>query len=332
MHWEGGEEVSRCFAIWDQQLASLQSNPKMWDEVLEELKSATECSAHYLARSAVAKGGQSLLHLAVLHDRLDCIALLANKTTLCERRNEFGLTPLDLALFLHKQKSAELLSNVPYSRDFLSQPNIYCEEPERLKSLNLEYLPQPVFDSYEVMEDILMHNLRAKQEDAIPHDRIWMGIYYDKEIQNSSHPPMTVHWIDEGIGFGVFAKERILPCSFVGEYTGVIQRRTRRPVRESNYVFRYTAWKIGKLHYIADAERMGNFTRFINHSDEPNVALVCAYWRGLPRLIFISLKELTEGVQLTFDYGRTYWRQSPYVKLRPVPFKNRLNLIYAIRQ
>jgi SET domain-containing protein len=143
-----------------------------------------------------------------------------------------------------------------------------------------------------------------------------MGVYYDQEIQNGIHPRMTVRWIDEEIGFGLFAAERILPCLYVGEYTGLIQERKTKHIKESNYCVRYTAWPMGKRQYVIDAQNMGNFTRFINHSDSPNISLVCAYWRGLPRLIFISLQEIPKGAQLTFDYGKTFWKQSPGIVKR----------------
>lgn len=259
----------------------------------------------------------SPLHSAVLKDQLAHIQALSQAKDLTEDRNYWGLTAFELAAFLHKKKSVEILSQgkVPQS-DYLSQPNVEFTEPERVKNLHFDYLTHPIFANVEVLEDILSHNHLLKQENKIPHNRIWMGIYYSKEIQFGFHPRVSVQWIDSEIGFGVFAEERIMPCSFIGEYTGLVQERQGKHKRESNYCVRYTNWPVGKKVYVIDAERMGNFTRHLNHSDNPNTTLVCASFRGLPRILIISLKEVPQGTQLTFDYGKTFWKQSPQLVKR----------------
>lgn len=251
------------------------------------------------------------LHSAVLDDHLAHIKLLSEETEHLESRDRWGLTPLELASFLHKKKSVELLSKGKNSYCYLSQPNVLFKDPELIKDLHLEYLAQPIFSDVETLEDLLQHNLALKQENRIPYDRVWMGIYYSREIEYGFHPLVSVKWIDPEVSFGVFAEERIMPCSFIGEYTGVVQPRQLKHTRESNYCVRYTAWQMGKKVYVIDSERMGNFTRHINHSDHPNTTLACAYFRGLPRILIISLKEIPEGTQLTFDYGKTFWKQSP---------------------
>ncbi len=196
------------------------------------------------------------------------------------------------------------------SRNFSEQPNI-----ELIGDFSgLEYLPQPIYESREVQDKILEHTSKAKRKNAIGQDRIWLGVYYDKEIQNRIHPRLAVRWIDESIGYGVFARERILPRTFLGEYTGLIQERKLRHERESTYTFRYTTWQTSRQKYVIDAERMGNFTRFINHSDQPNAEALSVYCRGMARMIFVSLSEIQEGEQIHFDYGKIFWKQLPHLK------------------
>lgn len=84
------------------------------------------------------QNGQSLLHLAVLDDQMDCIALLSKDRNLQVRRNRF----------------------------------------------------------------------RAKREGAIERDRIWMGVYYDKEIEEGIPSKVFVRWIDAKIGYTAFTQKR----------------------------------------------------------------------------------------------------------------------------
>jgi len=61
-----------------------------------------------------------------------------------------------------------------------------------------------------------------------------------------------------------------------------------------------------------------NFTRFINHNAKPNLSLQSVYWRGVPRMIFLALKEISPGTQLTFDYGHLFWKECREI---PVAFE-----------
>ncbi|KAG2420915.1 hypothetical protein HFD88_000529 [Aspergillus terreus] len=54
--------------------------------------------------------------------------------------------------------------------------------------------------------------------------------------------------------------------------------------------------------------RMGNFTRFINHSCRPNSQFQRFYWRGTERIIVVS-RGVSAGTEITVDYSDHYWRQ-----------------------
>lgn len=294
---------------WQDRLNQLTKNPALWKKFRKDLVGISKedwiCLCHFASNDDL----QTVLHLAVLNDEMECISRLKSDNDLFWRRNQFGLTALELACYLHKTKSMAILDPEMQRKSFLDQPNIEFEDCQPMAASHVELLNQPIFESNDVLEEIFTFTDQAKAREEIPPDRIWMGVYYDQEIQHGIYPRMAVCWIDSEIGLGVFARERILPCTFVGEYTGVIQKRTKRIVAESDYCFRYTSWKMGRQSFVIDAKNMGNFTRFINHSDQPNTSLICTYWRGAPRLILVSLKEISEGSQLTLDYGKTFWKQ-----------------------
>ncbi|KAL4893833.1 SET domain-containing protein [Aspergillus ambiguus] len=54
--------------------------------------------------------------------------------------------------------------------------------------------------------------------------------------------------------------------------------------------------------------RMGNFTRFINHSCRPNSQFQRFYWRGKERIVVVS-RGILAGTEITVDYSDHYWRQ-----------------------
>ncbi len=252
-----------------------------------------------LSRLPSTHEGRTLLHLAVMENRLDVVSQLRKDPSLKFRRDSFGLSPLEMAQLLNRKEAIQLLDPLAEVPSFPSLPEIK----------QFEYLSHPVFETREALEKILSSVAAAKREDKIPAEKIWMGIYFDKEIRKGLHPPVSVRPINQEVGYGVFADKKIAPCTYVGEYTGIIQERKPKQLIDKHHCLRYTIWE-GKKNFAIDAEEKGNFTRFINHSDKPNLGLQSVYWRGIPRMIFIALKEIRENGQLTFDYGPLFWKHS----------------------
>jgi SET domain-containing protein len=62
---------------------------------------------------------------------------------------------------------------------------------------------------------------------------------------------------------------------------------------------------------VIDAEEKGNFTRFINHSDEPNLTSRWIVVDGIYHVILFANQLIPKGTQLTYDYGPNYWSQRP---------------------
>lgn len=283
------EEIRR-----QQSLDRLSEGKIHWEKFLEQ-EDFRACS-----RLASSQNGRSLLHLAVLDARLDVMAALSQDPSLKTRQDTFGLSPIDVAQLLDRKDCLQLLQPLA---DLSPQPTL-----PPLKDFT--YLSRPLFENKETFENVLNLVGRAKKEDKIPAEKIWMGVYFDKELRKGIHPLVSVRLVDAEVGFGVFAEKKIPACTFVGEYTGVVQERLPKELKEKCYCLRYPMWE-GKRNFAVDGENRGNFTRFINHSLKPNLCLQSIYWRGIPRMIFVALKEIREGGQLTFDYGPLFWKESP---------------------
>lgn len=290
---------------WQYILNQIAERKVGWEALLKE--SQTPLHKHPVNRLITTQGGNTLLHLAILHQKADWVQKLIEDPSLKMRRNGQGLTPLELALFLDRKTCLAHL-HPQTSSSFRTQPNVSF--PDELFE-DLEYLSCPVFESEKVFEEVLQKTRKAKLEDAILPEKIWLGVYFDKEIQKGLHPAVSIRHVDNEVGYGVFAEQRIPPCGYLGEYTGCIQQKASKLLKDKQYCVRYSVWNITRKNFTVDAEKRGNFTRFINHSANPNLGLQSVYWKGIPRMIFVALQEILPGTQLTFDYGSYFWKESP---------------------
>ena len=55
----------------------------------------------------------------------------------------------------------------------------------------------------------------------------WLGFFYAKEILCGCQIQLTIAWINQKAGYGVFANQEIARNACIGEYTGLIRKRSR---------------------------------------------------------------------------------------------------------
>jgi SET domain-containing protein len=107
----------------------------------------------------------------------------------------------------------------------------------------------------------------------------------------------------EGAGQGLFTKVRIEEKDTLGYYTGEIidEKEFHNPERPfSGYVL----W-VCRTHIIVGDGPKANSTRYINHSDEPNVLLiVSSRWKTAR---FEALRTIEPSEEIFFNYGEDYW-------------------------
>jgi uncharacterized protein len=178
-------------------------------------------------------------------------------------------------------------------------------ELEKLPSF--KYLAAIAFESTEDKEDILARGLAKLQCKQVKTEALELGRKFKDKVENGFIPAVSVRWIDERIGHGLFAEELIEKGSYCGEYTGIVRRNDRRYFEPmNNYCYEYPVLdEIGRS-FVVDATQ-GNLTRFINHSSEPNLRPVHVFADGFYHLIFIALENIEKGMQLSYDYGENYW-------------------------
>jgi uncharacterized protein len=136
---------------------------------------------------------------------------------------------------------------------------------------------------------------------------LWLGALHKKDITHSKAEHLTIRWIGPEIGYGVITEKNLSAWSFVGEYAGVLRTRGLFKREINDYCFMYPYLGIPWYPLTIDSEKWGNFTRFINHSDTPNLESYSFFFEGQFRIGFRTLREVQAGEELRYDYGDIYW-------------------------
>ncbi len=107
----------------------------------------------------------------------------------------------------------------------------------------------------------------------------------------------------EGAGRGLFSKVQIKVEDTIGYYTGEIisEEQFHDPERPFSA---YVLW-VCRTHIILGEGPKSNYTRYINHSDDPNAFLVVSSRWKTAR--FEALRNIEPGEEIFFNYGEDYW-------------------------
>lgn len=154
------------------------------------------------------------------------------------------------------------------------------------------------------------------------------------------------------LGYGIFLHpeaEPILRGTVISPYAGKVFIKPQSVIDESDYAFAPVAdirlskkdhelfdthrrWHPKRLYEVViDADQVGNFTRFINHSEKPNVA---AEELAVPKnayglepvpieIVYIAKKKIQPGEQLLVSYegeANSYWA---VLGVKPLPITPR---------
>ncbi|MEJ2680313.1 MAG: SET domain-containing protein-lysine N-methyltransferase [Gammaproteobacteria bacterium] len=141
---------------------------------------------------------------------------------------------------------------------------------------------------------------------------IWLAAVHKDQLDHPKEPTCTVRFINKHIGYGVFAEHRYNTGEWIGEYVGTINlRHMFSAERDTTYIMEYPVPALPGYCWSIDARKMGNFTRFINHHDNPNCSMGVAFDGFILRLVLLARRSINPGQELTLDYGTDYWRRRP---------------------
>ena len=144
---------------------------------------------------------------------------------------------------------------------------------------------------------------------------IYMNWVFDNEDQISLIPThhkimmennlfnknISVRYVDEIIGYGIFSDGFIRQDEYIGEYTGIVH-----DISNSANPFSISYPSLLGNHQI-DASQYGNIIRFINHDSAPNCRFEHVLHNNFVHITCVALKSIEINCQLTVDYGKSYW-------------------------
>lgn len=247
----------------------------------------------------------TLLHLAAIYQNKEAIKKLLEQGANPQKRNAFSFSFYDLAYYLLEQNTGE------------NRIGIYSQKEHRIKYINekqfeaffsVKYLDHLQFASYSALQWVYEKNERQLKKGDVNKTNHWTRALLEKELRKKSLPDIYIKWINAFIGYGIFAAKDIPEYTFIGEYSGLIKRRRRRRDLGNDYIFGYVTGP-SDTPYMIDAEKYGNFVRFINHSDEPNLTSRWIISDNISHIVLFANRFIPKDTQLTYDYGPYYWKR-----------------------
>jgi len=192
----------------------------------------------------------------------------------------------------------------------------YRSSDEKLHPISIESFEEKMgitysdhlhFDSTKTIELIAKKCARKMKQKKLRQMNDWILALYGKAMEKSSRDFFYIRWINRYLGYGIFAARTLPALTYIGEYAGEVKKRNNRDNRHNDYVFSYDL--CGKAtRYCIDAKKKGNFTRFLNHSESPNLTSRWVIKEEITHIIFFSNQTIPKGRQLTYCYGPWYWR------------------------
>lgn len=223
---------------------------------------------------------------------------LVIKKVYAKKKPLYGLKP---------EKLIQLLTPYPNQKSHLdlSSHDIFLEEQqvdliELSLNLKFSYLNALFFDDLKLLGEVALKGLKAEKDEECQE----LGKTFYREITTSYFAPSKVSFVDERVGYGLFAKKNVKKGEFIGEYTGKVSRYEIGTF--SDYLYRYPINDQIDRPYVIDANS-GNVLRFANHSSRFNMKAHTAYIEPFFHTIFLATRAINEGEQFLYDYGKKYW-------------------------
>lgn len=190
-----------------------------------------------------------------------------------------------------------------------SQEISFPSVEEFQKIFKIKYTPTLLFQTPDFFQKVVANTPWLLKHSVIGQEHRNLGAALHSKIAVGEVANVAIQWIDEKIGYGVFARENISSEAFVGEYTGVVRQIKRFHPDLNGYCMHYPTKFFSYNYVVIDAQEAGNEMRFVNHSDDPNLKAICLIDRGVQHIGFFALKPISRGEQLTINYGKDYWKK-----------------------
>jgi len=226
-------------------------------------------------------------------------------------RDRHGFSARELARYLDQTNLLQAMGepfahNIRFREQGADASTVLSAE-QFFERFGFPYLPYLTFDSYRLLLRVRRKCPWLLRYTAFGTEALWLGRWHASEREGAHVAPVCIQWVDEQVGFGLFASQSIKPFTHLAEYTGRVKRWKLWKQNKNPYCFRYPGgWLPGQI-YMVDAQEGGNETRFVNHSDTPNCEPATALSNGILHIFFRATRPIQAGEQITINYGKDYW-------------------------
>ena len=191
---------------------------------------------------------------------------------------------------------------------------IFTEDSKDIQKI-VKFLPGIYFDNIKIIQNVRKKSKSLFLKKYASPRRLWLGLLYENELKSIFNKyRYLLRKKNEKIGLGIFSLQNISEETFLGQYSGIVKKRKRFLIKNSDYLLRYSIENVDDKEYVIDAKEYGNFSRFINHSQNPNVEIRTIVLDNIIYKTLFSIKKIKEKEELLLDYGSQYWRQ---IKFQP---------------
>lgn len=254
----------------------------------------------------------SPLHFAVLEDNVAAVHLLKHNPELLLRKNALGFTALELAdllgkLEIHKALDERIHPLIKVHKKGESLPSMLSRK-EFEQFFAITYLQNLTFPSYSLLTEIIRKCPWLLAKTVVGEEHRSLGSALRSALFSGKVAPCSIRWINQELGYGLFAENRIAKMSFIGQYTGIVRRVNRLKSDLNGYCMHLPTKFFSWGYYLIDAYKGGNELRFSNHSGKPNMKPFCLVDRSLIHIGLFATRDIEPGEELTFNYGKDYWK------------------------
>ena len=184
------------------------------------------------------------------------------------------------------------------------QPRLICRTRAEIRDLfsqlNIRYLDSMEYE----YTDILKPNI-AK---LLKNPAAYLELYekYCDDIKYNRFAPMCVAYINDDVGFGLFATAPIKKDDFIGVYTGIV--KIKNATDDTTYTWEHNGDPLHpEIKLACDPTYAGNELRYGNHSFAANVKKVDILCNNRWYICYIAQEDIEPGEQILVSYGYGYW-------------------------
>ena len=193
-----------------------------------------------------------------------------------------------------------------------NQNEIILLTPALLKKMfDFQQVESLVFINEKIENLAKKRAIKKLSNEKIHKRNQWITSLYGEERKLGILDHLVIRFMNPLVGYGVYTLSTIPTYTYIGEYGGLVRKRSWWKDQKNNYVFAYDIAS-KRTPWVIDAKRQGNFTRFFNHSFTPNLTSTWIISEGVCHIIFFSNRQIQKGEQLTYDYGPYFWKKRPY--------------------